>query len=273
MRLNLHDNLDSFRERAMPLLLADEEMNCILLAQLRRAPEFDMLATVETENDVVLAATVSRPHTVVMTPHHAGAAEFLADQMWTKQITTPGVQAAAEVAAPFAETWKRLSGCTLRERVDMTLYTVEVTNAVVSPGGEFRCATMDDLPALAGFVEQFGREINEPVMDPTGHATMLIQQERLFVWVDEGQIVSMAAWAGPTPNGVRVNHVYTPPHLRGRGYATACVAKLTLNLLASGRRFVCLFADNANATSNGIYRRIGYRPLGEQKQIWFNPHG
>jgi hypothetical protein len=194
--------------------------------------------------------------------------------MWARQIMTPGVQAAVDVGTPFANAWERLSGCTLRERMAMTLYAAEDVNAIVSPGGEFRAATMDDLQTLADFVEQFSRDISEPVIDPAGHATTLIQQERLFVWVDEaGEIVSMAAWAGPTPNGVRVNHVFTPPALRGRGYATACVAKLTLFLLASGRRFVCLFADSTNVTSNGIYRRIGYRPLGEQKQIWFETHG
>ena len=41
----------------------------------------------------------------------------------------------------------------------------------------------------------------------------------------------MAASAGKTPNGVRVNNVYTPPPLRGRGYASACVAHLSQELL------------------------------------------
>ncbi len=71
----------------------------------------------------------------------------------------------------------------------------------------------------------------------------------------------MAAWAGRTPNGLRINYVYTPPELRGRGYATACVAALSRALLEAGNRYCCLYTDLANPTSNAIYRRIGYRPV------------
>ena len=78
---------------------------------------------------------------------------------------------------------------------------------------------------------------------------------------DHGGPVSMASATGPTPNGIRVNGVYTPPEHRGRGYATACVAALSARLLAEGRRFCFLFTDAANPTSNAIYQRIGYVPL------------
>jgi predicted GNAT family acetyltransferase len=87
-----------------------------------------------------------------------------------------------------------------------------------------------------------------------------IQGGNLFVWEDGGP-VSMAGWTGKTPNGVRVNFVYTPAALRGRGYATAAVAALSQHLLDQGNRYCCLYTDLANPTSNAIYRRIGYRPL------------
>jgi predicted GNAT family acetyltransferase len=54
--------------------------------------------------------------------------------------------------------------------------------------------------------------------------------------------------------------VYTPPELRGRGYASALTAALTEQLLQR-RRFCYLYTDLANPTSNSIYRRIGYRPV------------
>jgi predicted GNAT family acetyltransferase len=58
-----------------------------------------------------------------------------------------------------------------------------------------------------------------------------------------------------------VNAVYTPPELRGQGYATATVAALSHLLLDRGYRFCCLYTDLANPTSNAIYQRIGYRPV------------
>ena len=87
-----------------------------------------------------------------------------------------------------------------------------------------------------------------------------IRGGNLFVWEDGGP-VSMAGWTGKTPNGVRVNFVYTPAALRGRGYATAAVAALSQHLLDQGNRYCCLYTDLANPTSNAIYQRIGYRPI------------
>ena len=73
--------------------------------------------------------------------------------------------------------------------------------------------------------------------------------------------MSMAAWAGRTGRIVRINYVYTPPEHRGRGYASACVASLTRQLLDEGVALCCLYTDLANPTSNKIYQAIGYRPV------------
>ena len=50
---------------------------------------------------------------------------------------------------------------------------------------------------------------------------------------------------------------------RGCGYASALVAALSRELLASGRRAIFLTTDLANLTSNSIYRKIGYRPVAD----------
>ena len=60
---------------------------------------------------------------------------------------------------------------------------------------------------------------------------------------------------------IAVNAVYTPPEWRQRGYATACVAGVSEELLARGYEFCVLYTDLSNPTSNAIYTRIGYRPV------------
>jgi predicted GNAT family acetyltransferase len=95
-----------------------------------------------------------------------------------------------------------------------------------------------------------------------------------LVWEDGGEPVSLAGWGGATPNGIRVGPVYTPPELRGRGYATALTAELSRRLLdgrlfEGGRRFCFLYTDLANPTSNAIYERIGYRRVAESAEIVF----
>lgn len=97
----------------------------------------------------------------------------------------------------------------------------------------------------------------------------------IVLWEDAGELVSMAGWGGPTPNGIRVGPVYTPPERRGHGYATVLTAELSRQLLdgrlfEGGRRFCFLYTDLANPTSNAIFERIGYRRVAESAEISFD---
>ena len=82
-----------------------------------------------------------------------------------------------------------------------------------------------------------------------------------MIWEVDNTPVSMAGYAGPTPNGIRIGAVYTPPELRNNGYASAVTAGLSQYLLDSGKDFCFLFTDLLNPTSNKIYQQIGYQPV------------
>jgi predicted GNAT family acetyltransferase len=64
--------------------------------------------------------------------------------------------------------------------------------------------------------------------------------------------------------------VYTPPELRGRGYASALTAHVTKTLLGGGRDYCFLYADLANPTSNRIYMNIGYERVCEAADYAFD---
>ena len=95
-----------------------------------------------------------------------------------------------------------------------------------------------------------------------------ISAGRFFLWVDE-KPVSMALISPPTGDSQMVGGVYTPPALRGKGYATSCVAKLSQRVLDSGVPSCRLFTDLANPTSNKIYARIGYHPVADFEHYLF----
>ena len=80
----------------------------------------------------------------------------------------------------------------------------------------------------------------------------------------------MVAKSRPTTHGGCISLVYTPPNLRRRGYASACVAALSQHLLDTGWDFCCLFTDLANPTSNAIYQQIGYRPVCDVDMFQFD---
>jgi uncharacterized protein len=90
-----------------------------------------------------------------------------------------------------------------------------------------------------------------------------------YIWEDAGEMVSLAGVNGPTPRGIRIGPVYTPPHLRGRGYASNLVAVVSQHQLDAGRSFCFLFTDLTNPTSNAIYQAIGYSPVVDVDQYQF----
>jgi len=89
-----------------------------------------------------------------------------------------------------------------------------------------------------------------------------IGERQGWIW-DDGGPVSFTGIGGPTPNGIRLGPVYTPPDLRRRGYAGNLVAAASQAQLDRGKTFVFLFTDLANPTSNHIYQEIGYEPIAD----------
>ncbi|WP_369218492.1 GNAT family N-acetyltransferase, partial [Streptomyces flavofungini] len=85
----------------------------------------------------------------------------------------------------------------------------------------------------------------------------------------DGTPVAMAGVTRRIAGQVRVAPVYTPAGLRGRGYAGAVTAAVTRAALDAGAAEVLLFTDLANPTSNGLYQRLGYRPVRDFAQFGF----
>jgi hypothetical protein len=87
-----------------------------------------------------------------------------------------------------------------------------------------------------------------------------LNRQSVYLWED-GVPVSFACGSKSLPSAARIGPVYTPPEYRRKGYATACVAALSQQLLERGCHSCFLFTDLANPTSNYIYKTIGYRPV------------
>ena len=138
-----------------------------------------------------------------------------------------------------------------------------------------RTATNDDRELLIDWVEEFlieavGGSANERAEDIVDSA-LQTGSRTFYLWEDDGRPVSMAGVTGPTPNGIRVGPVYTPPGSRRRGYGSAVTAAASQAQLDAGRTFVFLFTDLDNPTSNRIYQAIGYEPVIDVDQLTFQP--
>jgi predicted GNAT family acetyltransferase len=274
-------NVTAFLARAGAFLAGREaEHNLIfgLSSTLARDPHAygsdPYLATAEEDSRVVAAALRTPPHNLVLSESDDDRtwAAFAADA----HAVDPGLGgllAPTVGVAPFVETWRCLTGAEARPARSQRIYRVEKVSEVDEAPGTMRPFAADDRPLAldwleAFFEEEFGgpdavaseRTLHNRVSDPQGGVVL---------WEHDCVPVSLAAFGGPTPNGIRIGPVYTPPECRRRGYATALTAALTRSLLER-HRFCFLFTDLANATSNGIYLRIGYVPVADVEEWRFS---
>jgi RimJ/RimL family protein N-acetyltransferase len=88
-----------------------------------------------------------------------------------------------------------------------------------------------------------------------------IAERRDFFWIVDGQPVAMAGIARRTRHTAAISLVYTPPSLRGRGYAGSVTAAVVERILAEGKRSACLYTDLRNPASNRCYAKIGFSPV------------
>jgi uncharacterized protein len=222
------------------------------------------LATVLHGDRVVGAAIRTPPWRLVLSVmDHPGAAHRLVDDLMDEHL--PGVVGPSMAAEHFAEGWTRTTGAPARlARHERAFRLREVKAPRPSPGRMVRSEPShhDLLAEWARAFEQETETIGMP-QDWDAVADRWIKGigRTAYLWVDDDRVVSLTGVGGPTPHGIRVGPVYTPPADRGRGYASNLVADVSQLQLDSGREFVFLFTDIANATSNKIYQEIGYEPV------------
>jgi predicted GNAT family acetyltransferase len=277
------DDAAAFLEEAAPLLLADEARHNLILGLAGNAREgvYDefRLWLVRDGGEPVAAALQTPPYNLVLArPQSRTALAALVQALTTEGL--PGVVGSVPEVEEFADAWSGEAGVPARTNMRQGVYSLEQVRPLPRVSGSARVATGDDREVALRWWIAFADEVLHEGTPGHDRADANIDHRLssasagMLLWEDQGEPVSIAGWGGPTPNGIRIGPVYTPPELRGRGYATALTAELSQRLLdgrlfAGGRRFCFLYTDLANPTSNAIYERIGYRRVAESAEIVF----
>jgi predicted GNAT family acetyltransferase len=168
--------------------------------------------------------------------------------------------------------WQRENGRSPQPGTRQRVFDLRRVQPLTFPPGQLRLAAADDFEHVVAWIRAFHEDAH--IQDDLESAELLARQKMqngdLFLWVNEtGEPVSMAAKARPTRHGITISLVYTPAELRGNGYATACVATLSQQLLDDGYQFCTLFTDLANPVSNYIYEKIGYTAVADFNEYFF----
>ncbi|UCC26168.1 MAG: hypothetical protein JSU98_03500 [Gemmatimonadales bacterium] len=281
MKCVLHPSASAFLDRTLPWLLEHEaEHNLILGIALSRR-EGDptgsgpaWFATLEEEDAVVGAAFRTSPHMIGLTGMPRGALPALCEAARRDFSSLPGVVGPTAPAERFASLW--CAGDVLRPRVQMRMGIYALRNLVEpwrETAGHMRPAREGDRDLLVRWMKGFERDTGIYSAGAASTVDRLLAANGIHLWEVNGRAVSMAGISGVTPNGARVGYVYTPPELRGSGFAAAVTAGLTRNLLDRGYRFCFLYTDLSDPISNGIYLRLGYEQVSTATSILFEPEG
>ena len=283
MKLKWHERVDSFLDLAQADLEQNEALNNLMLGICFRAqadPHYYpsiKLATISDSAGLILAAAMTPPHNLIL---HAGGKQvekawrLLANSLQADDLHIPGVIGPKQIVETFCRVWQQQTLCGKELISALRVYVLKIVNHRLAGPGLFRAARERDLDFLVAAWIQFHIECDlRGDLEPrkvTKRIGRLIQKNDLFVWEDQGQVVSLAAKSRSMRKGAVIGYVYTPKEVRGRGYATGCVTALSQHLLDSGYEYCALFTDLANPISNSIYQKIGYVPGGDYDSYRFS---
>lgn len=270
-----HD-LAAFRAAAGPAVAAEPVSNTTLLTVLDALERRGRHAYGSAEpffgwwtgadGGVAGALLCTPPHPLLIGALPERAVRGLATALATEPLLAGvgALNARRRDAGALAEAWGRPSEVTVESR----LYRLAGLRAPdPAPPGRARTATDADLPLLLDWTGAFKRETGQP-----GGPSEAALRDRLsyggaLLWEHGGRQVAMAGFFRVIGPACRVGPVYTPPGLRGRGYAAGVTHAVSGAAYAAGASEVLLFTDLANATSNAVYRRLGYAPVEDRVEV------
>jgi hypothetical protein len=271
------ENPHEFFQQAKPLI-ESREAEYGLLSGLIQAAQCGQLKSQPTmlecakDGQTIAVAMIAGLH-LIITENGSDFADEIAKYLLKNNIKIPGVIGPSIDSEQFAKRWCELNQCTAKLGMNQRIYELKKVQTPTKITGRARLVTELDVPLLAKWLEGFYLDAL-PWELPTKeiiiqNASARVPQAMTFFWEDNGCPVSMAALSRPSKRGIAVNGVYTPPEHRQKGYATALVAAVSTEGLNRGKEFCVLYTDLANPTSNSIYQKVGYIPVGDSKNFIF----
>ncbi len=271
LRLAVHDDAPGFVAAADAFLrLAEAENNAIAAgaARMVSAPNDDdvgcYLATVSDATGVIGAASMGASGTVLLTAAPDAAIALVANDLADRERKLKGLVGPLTQCEAFARVWCERTGQAHVLRFHLRHFELTGNPVLTAAPGRLRLPDTGEHALIVDWQDAFFDEVGLTDDRAPARRNVLRRVERGLVrlWDDDG-VVSYIGFGESAAGTARIAPVYTPPRFRGRGYASAMVGELSRQLLDAGKRAIFLTTDVANPTSNGIYQRIGFRPVAD----------
>lgn len=241
-------------------LFGSDPIGCNMVASVLRPGVATHLGWIR-EGDRTLGAIVDWPPgwtiTRLLVGAHRTVAEWLPDasgRLW----------GAAPDVLTISQRWAERTGGSAELDELMRMYRLGDLPGADS-GGELATIQPDDADALdraAHWARAFGEDIGHDRDDHSATVTQMQRaaaEQRLYVWRHGSNTVAQLVVAPERFGVVRIGGVYTPPEHRHRGHASDLTAAMSAELRRQpGVREVTLLTQASNASTNRLYRRLGF---------------
>ncbi|AKV00351.1 Acetyltransferase [Labilithrix luteola] len=227
--------------------------------------ELEGLATLAWTGNLLLAGG---PHVVALT-------EMLAAH------APAGFRGILGTASEVAEARRVIDarfGSAVRKHHHEILYSLSLADLVV-PEALSRLAARapneDDMALVLDWRMQYSAELSDLPDTPEERRR---QRDVLEAFHADGHAVLLCDGMTPVaysgfnatlPDMVQIGGVFTPPALRGRGYARCAVAASLVAARSRGVERAILFTGNGNTAAQRSYLALGFRPIGDYALVIF----
>jgi predicted GNAT family acetyltransferase len=141
------------------------------------------------------------------------------------------------------------------------------------PVNNLRPATLDDLEQVISINAEMIYEecgVNPLQTDESGfrqRTARRIEQGRVWVWIDDGQLIFKTDVMAVTPEVIYLEGVFVNQLERGKGYGLRCFSQLCQCLLTRARS-LCLLVNEHNQAAINFYGKLGYKQRSSYDTIY-----
>ena len=278
LQLLYYDNIETYSAEVLGILLESEIQNNLLISLITEnkasyATDWLLATVIDDSGEIILTSFWSKPFNILLyetkNTRNDDAVELLAREFRKAGYSLPGVMAERGLAQRFAKAYTppKMS----ESHMSVVAMRLDRLAQYEKAPGFCRELSKSDMFFTPYWEHAFSEDCRVHVFtisEDTKRIESRLGRGIHFIWED-GVPVSQAVHGRNTPNGAIINWVYTPPHYRGRGYATSVVAELSESLLKRGKDFCCLLADADNPASRRLYSKLGYYDVCELEDIKF----
>jgi len=263
MQLKTYSSVEAFQIGANSAL-ENTDINVLLLTALYAAKDATLPLVLATDRSGIQTCLLTRPqHGWCLGGQSPEASISIARHLHQESLHTNWLHGEASLTSNFINEWNRLSGksIALAYSFEHMALAKEKLTLPSKPQGVFAWAGEQDIPRVAAASVNFYKEslnAEHTIESQIDRLRPVVTEQRICVWKDQaGQIVSQMEFMHGPPNEVRMAYLYTPPTMRGHGYAKALVATFSQVLSNRGYRLT-LFANPKKQHVVNLYKGLGY---------------